>query len=176
MCFSRELWVRRKRKETTNVKWKIKNATGRFLVQMHLSCFVSKIVYPVPKIAIEECFVFLHLFHIGWPCKHYNFPGPGIISRRACMIFGAQNAGNGISELPVSKVSGGAYPQTPPPPPQVKGPDGLLPIRSIILRPLTSCLLQIIFIETPGLARDIALVLGLGLMRGRVIIHWLSEK
>ena len=28
--------------------WKIKNATGRFLVQIHPSCFVSKVVWPVP--------------------------------------------------------------------------------------------------------------------------------
>ena len=46
VCFSRELWVCRKRKETNG--WKIKNATGRFLVQIHPSCFVSKVVWPAP--------------------------------------------------------------------------------------------------------------------------------
>ena len=70
VCFFRELWVRRKRKETN--LWKTENATGCFLVQTHPSHFVNKVVCPVPKITIEECF-FLHLFHIGWPCKHYNF-------------------------------------------------------------------------------------------------------
>ena len=54
--FSRELWVRRKRKETNG--WKIKNATGRFLVQTHPSRFVSKVVCPVPNIAIEAGVVF----------------------------------------------------------------------------------------------------------------------
>ena len=49
--FSRELWVRRKRKGTNG--WKIKNATGRFLVQIHPSRFVSKVVCPIPNIAIE---------------------------------------------------------------------------------------------------------------------------
>ena len=47
--FARELWVCRKRKETNG--WKIKNVTGRFLVQIHPSRFVSKVVCPVPKIA-----------------------------------------------------------------------------------------------------------------------------
>ena len=54
--FSRELWVRRKRKETN--RWKIKNATGRFLVQIHPSRFVSKVVCSVPNIAIEAGVVF----------------------------------------------------------------------------------------------------------------------
>ena len=47
--FSRE---RRNRKETNG--WKIKSATGRFLVQIHLTRFVRKIVCPVSKNAIEE--------------------------------------------------------------------------------------------------------------------------
>ena len=42
--FSREY---RKRKETNG--WKIKNATGLFLVQIHPSRFVSKIICPVPR-------------------------------------------------------------------------------------------------------------------------------
>ena len=69
--FSRELWVRRKRKGTNG--WKIKNATGRFLVQIHPSRFVSKVVCPVPNIAIQAGMFFLSLFHIEWPCKDYNF-------------------------------------------------------------------------------------------------------
>ena len=54
VCFFK--WVRRKRKETNG--WKIKNANGRFLVQIHPSHFVSKVVCPVPKIAIEAAMVF----------------------------------------------------------------------------------------------------------------------
>ena len=72
MFFSQELWVRRKRKET-NAGWKIKNVTGRFLVQIHPSHFVSKVICPVPNIAIEAGMFFLTLFHIEWPCKDYNF-------------------------------------------------------------------------------------------------------
>ena len=56
--FSRELWVRRKRKETNG--WKIKNATGRFLVQIHPSRFVCKVVRPVPNIAIEAGMFFFN--------------------------------------------------------------------------------------------------------------------
>ena len=48
---------RRKRKETKG--WKIKNVTGRFLVQIHPSRFVSKVICPVPKIAIEAGMFFL---------------------------------------------------------------------------------------------------------------------
>ena len=93
--FSRELWVRRKRKETNG--WKIKNATGRFLVQTHPSRFVSKVVCPIPNIAIEAGMFFLTLPHIEWPCKDYNF----------------QNAGNGISEPPDFKIFWGSMPPDP---------------------------------------------------------------
>ena len=61
MFFPRELWVCRKRKETNG--WKIKNATGCYLVQIHPSCFVSEVVCPIPKIAIQECFFFTFILH-----------------------------------------------------------------------------------------------------------------
>ena len=47
-----------------------------------------------------------------------------------CTRFGAQNAGNGISELPDFKISWGSM---PPDPPKVKGPGGTLVIQSVIL-------------------------------------------
>ena len=55
-------------KEKGQMDGKLKSVTGRFLARIHLSRFVSTIICPVP----EECF-FVHLFRIGWPCKHYNF-------------------------------------------------------------------------------------------------------
>ena len=58
VCFSPELWVRRKRKETNG--WKIKNATGHFLVQIHPSYFVSKVVCTVPNIAVEAGMFFFY--------------------------------------------------------------------------------------------------------------------
>ena len=128
MFFPRELWVRRKRKETNGRK--IKNATGCFLVQIHPTHFVSNVVCPVPKIAIEECF-FLCLFHIGWPykphfllCKHCNFQTclrDNLVLRMLEMAF---------QSLQISKFSGGACPQTPP---RLMGPDGPLFIQSVIL-------------------------------------------
>ena len=70
-------WGHRKRKETNG--WKIKNPTGCFLVQILSSCFVSKIVRPVPKIANEECFCYIYFTSDG----HADT----IISRHACMII-----------------------------------------------------------------------------------------
>ena len=69
----------RKRKETNG--WKIKNATGRFLVQIHPSPFVSKVVCPVPKIAIEVGMFFLKVYFT------WNGHANTIISRRACVII-----------------------------------------------------------------------------------------
>ena len=63
------------------------------------------VIYPVPKIAIEECF--LRLFHIRWPCKHYNFRTclrDNLVSRMLEVAF---------QSLQISKFSGGACPQTP---------------------------------------------------------------
>ena len=103
--FARELWVCRKRKETNG--WKIKNVTGRFLVQIHPSRFVSKVVCPVPNIAIEAGMFFLTLFHIEWPCKDYNFQTclrDNLVLRMLEMAF---------QSFQISKFSGGACPQTP---------------------------------------------------------------
>ena len=64
--------------EKNRDKW-MENATGRFLVQIHRSHFVSKIVCSVPKIAMEEIF-----FNIYFTSDvHANT----IISRRACVII-----------------------------------------------------------------------------------------
>ena len=77
--FPRELWVHRKRKETNGRK--IKNATRRFLVQIHPSRFVSKVVCPVPNIAIEAGMFFFQLYFTS------NGHAKTIISRRALMII-----------------------------------------------------------------------------------------
>ena len=64
------------KKETNG--WKIKKATGRYLVQIHPLCFDSKIVLPTPEIAIEECFFYIYFTMDG----HANT----INSRLACVI------------------------------------------------------------------------------------------
>ena len=105
MFFSRELWVRRKRKETNG--WKIKNATGRFLVQIQPSRFVSKVVCPVPNIAIEAGMFFLTLLHIERPCRDYNFETclpDNLVLRMLEMAF---------QSLQISKFSGGVAPRPP---------------------------------------------------------------
>ena len=102
--FSLKLWVHRKRKETNG--WKIRNATGRFLVQIHPSRFVSKVVCPIPNIAIEAG-MFFKLIQIKWPRKDYNFQTclrDNLVPRMLEMSF---------QSLQISKFSGGACPQTP---------------------------------------------------------------
>ena len=70
-------WVRRKSKETNG--WKIKNASGRFIEQIHPSRFVSEIICPVRNVAIEECFFYIYFTSVGYANT--------IISRHACVII-----------------------------------------------------------------------------------------
>ena len=63
--FSRE---RRNRKETNG--WKNKSATGRYRYTSHV--LSVKLFAQYLRMQLKNDF-FLHLFNIGWPCKHYNF-------------------------------------------------------------------------------------------------------
>ena len=104
--FFRQLWICRKRKETN--RWNIKNATGHFLVQIHPSRFVSKVICPVPKISIEARMFFFSLFLIEWPYKHYNFQTwlrDNLVPRVLEMAF---------QSIQISKFSGGNMAPDPP--------------------------------------------------------------
>ena len=97
--FSRE---RRNRKETN--RWKNKRATGRYRYTSHdLSV---KSFAPYLRMQLKNDF-FLHLFNIGWPCKHYNFQTclrDNLVPRMLEMAF---------QSFRIFKFSGGACPQTP---------------------------------------------------------------
>ena len=61
------------------------------------------------NIVIEAGMFFFALFHIKWPCKDYNFQTclrDNLVPRMLEMAF---------QSLQISKFSGGACPQTPPP-------------------------------------------------------------
>ena len=99
--------------------WKISNATGCFLVQIHPSHFAQDLRLQLKNV------LFLHLIHIRWPCKHYNFQTclrDNLMPRMLQMAF---------QSFQISKFSGGACPQTSL-------------VHTVGCSPLTSCLLQIL--------------------------------
>ena len=60
---------------------------------------------PLPKIATED--LFFNLFHIAWPCKHYNFQ----MCLRGNLVPRMQELA--IQSFQISKFFGVACPQTP---------------------------------------------------------------
>ena len=87
---------------------KIKNATGRFLVQICPSRFVSKVVCPVPNIAMEAGMFFLNFISHRMAMQlDYNFQTclhDNLVPRMLEIAF---------QSLQISKFSGGPCPQTP---------------------------------------------------------------
>ena len=95
--FSRE---RRNRKETNG--WKNISATGRYRYTSHV--FSVKLFAQYLRMQLKNDF-FLHLFNIGWPCKHYNFQmcsRDNLVSRMMEMAF---------QSFQISKLSRGACPR-----------------------------------------------------------------
>ena len=103
---------------------------------------------------------FFALFHIKWPCKDYNFQTclrDNLVPRMLEMAF---------QSLQISKFSGGACPQTPPPPRLM----GLMAPCSYSRLFFFNQLPTSNFIETPGqVALKIALTLGKSLFRPLLI-------